>query len=127
MKQPADVMLAMRAILDEQLITADGRKIGRVADVETERRPDGSLVLTHLVMGPQALAGRVSEHLQPLAHSVLHERFEHRIPIADVKNFDPTIGLRGKASDYSLGRADAWIVRYLLRWLPGSGYSWRSR
>lgn len=115
------VLLVMRDMMDSQLETRDGIRVGRVADVRAEWRDDGTLVLTHLVTGPQALAGRLSEHLRPLAHFLLRDRFEHAIPLSEVECFGPTIRLRGRADDHALARADRWIASHILRWLPWSG------
>ncbi len=114
-------MLVMRDIADGQLVTADDRRIGRVAGIEAEWRADGRLVLTHLVIGPQALAGRASSRLRPIARWLLCDRFEHRIPIAEVAELGPTLRLRGTRHDYSVGRADEWIVEHILRFIPGNG------
>ena len=111
----------MRDILDGQLETRDGRHIGRVADVEATWNDDGSLVLTDLVIGPQALAGRVADRLRDVARWVLRDRFEHRVPISEVTHLGPTLKLRGALDAYSVGHADDWLVEHLLRFIPGSG------
>ena len=108
-------------IMDSLLETSDKRKSGRVADIVVERRDDGQLVLTHIVTGPQALAGRVSPRLRSLFRFVLHDRYEHRIPLSEVENFGPTLQLRGKSRDYPLERSERWIADHILRWIPGSG------
>ena len=118
---PDELCNCMRDIMDAQLETADRRKIGRVADILAEWREDGSLVLTHLVVGPQAHAGRVSSHLRSFLRSILKDRFEHRIPISEVVEVGPTVRLRGNASDYDVGHADAWVVDHILRFIPGNG------
>jgi hypothetical protein len=118
--------LVMGDIMDEQLESADGRSIGRVTDVEAEWREDGALVLTHLVLGPQAYAGRVSERLQALAKKLLRDRFEGRIPVEDVEDLGPTIRLRRTAEEYAerygVARSERWIASHILRFIPGSGY-----
>jgi hypothetical protein len=116
-----DHLLVMRNIMDNQLETEDNCEIGRVADIEAELRDDGKLVLTSLVTGPQALAARVSSHLRPAARFLLRDRFEHSIPISEVKQFGPTLRLRKKAKDYPVGQSDRWIADHILRWIPGSG------
>jgi sporulation protein YlmC with PRC-barrel domain len=121
MIDPHDELFSIRDILDSQLLTSDGRRIGRVADIEAELRADGSLRLTYLIAGPQALAGRVNHGLGRLFHFVLRDRFEHRIPIGEVKKFGPTLLLRGKAEQYEVGQSDRWIAEHILRWIPGSG------
>ena len=79
-------------------------------------------MLTNLVTGPQALAGRVSSRLRPIFRFFLRDRFEHRIAIKEVENFGPTLHLRGRAADYSVGQSERWIADHILRWIPGSGH-----
>ena len=105
-----------------QLVSKDGKAIGRVADVEAQWDDDGKLVLTVLVAGPQALAGRVLRPLRSLLQRLLHDRFERTIPLCEVEEFGPTLQLRGKAEDYTLGQADRWLAEHVLRWLPFSGF-----
>ncbi|MDQ3870796.1 MAG: hypothetical protein M3301_04165 [Chloroflexota bacterium] len=114
-------LLTMRDIVDGQLESVDGRRLARVADARAEWREDGSLWVTDLVIGPEALAGRVSDRLLAVVHRLLAGRFEHAIAISEVEELGPTIRLRGRASDYSLGGADRWIVKHIFRFLPGSG------
>lgn len=111
--------LAMRDILDGQLEAEDGREIGRVDDVVVEWRADGSLVLTRLVTGPQALAGRLSSRLRSAARFLLRDRFDHEIAVDQITEIGPTVKLRGKAVDYAPGRTDQWIVDHLVRFIPG--------
>ena len=108
--------------MDAQLETKDNRRIGRVADIEAEWREDGKLVLTNIVMGPQALAGRIAERLRSIARFLLGNCFEHSIPFSEVENFGPTLHLSRQAKDYDVGRSDDWIASHILRWIPGSGY-----
>lgn len=122
MPETRKVYLVMRDMMDAQLETSDRRKIGRVADIEAEWRGDGKLVLTAIITGPQALAGRVSEHLRPIARFLLRDHFDHSIPIDEVEKVGPTLYLKGKAENYSVGQSDQWIASHILRWLPGSGY-----
>jgi hypothetical protein len=117
-----DPLLVMRDIMDAQLETKDKRHIGRVADIEAEWREDGKLVLTNILIGPQALVGRVAERLRPVARLLLRDRFEHSIPFSEVENFGPTLHLSRQAKDYDVGRSDDWIASHILRWIPGSGY-----
>ena len=115
-------ILVMRNIMDNQLETSDDIEIGRVADIEAELRPDGRLVLTRLMTGPEALAGRISSRLRPIVHFLLRNRFEHGIPIDDLDGFHPTLRLRGRAIDYSTGESERWLANHIFRWLPGSGW-----
>ena len=120
MPSDQDRLLAMADIMDMQLETSDGCHVGRVADIEAELRDDGALVLTHLVVGPEALSGRVGSRLRPLAHLLLRGRFEHRIPVAEIEDVGPTVRLRGTAEEYGLDRSDRWLAEHILRFIPGS-------
>ena len=120
MIDPHDEIFSIRDILDSQLLSSDGRRIGRVADISAEEFADGSLRLTQLVIGPQALAGRISLHLRALFHFFLRDRFEYTIPISEVTRFGPTLYLRGKAEDYAVGQSERWIAKHILRWIPGN-------
>ena len=115
-----DRLLAMGDIMDMQLETSDGRHVGRVADIEAELCADGTLVLTHLVVGPEALGGRVASRLRPLAHLLLCGRCDHRIPVAEIEDVGPTVRLRGTAEEYGLDRSDRWLAEHILRFIPGS-------
>ena len=121
MIDPHDEIFSIRDILDSQLLTSDGKRIGRVADISAKEHPDGSLKLADLLLGPQALAGRVNSHLGALFHFFLRDRFEHSIPISEVTRFGPTLILRGKAEDYAAGQSERWIAKHILRWIPGNG------
>jgi hypothetical protein len=116
-------ILSIADIIDSQLETSDKKNIGRVADVETEWREDGTLVLTNLVTGPQALSGRVATPLRSFFQRLLRDRFEHRIALDEIEAFGPTLHLRGKATDYPVGQSEHWIADHILRWIPGSGHS----
>lgn len=122
MPESEDQFLRVGEIMDSQLETRDGCKISRVADIEAEWLEDGSLVLTSMLTGPQALAGRVSHRLRPIFRFVLRDRFEHSIPLSDVEKFGPTLRLCGVADDYAVGQSEHWIVKYILRWIPGNGH-----
>ncbi|GCE47037.1 hypothetical protein EI42_00562 [Thermosporothrix hazakensis] len=114
--------LAIRDIIDSQLVTEDGLRIGRVASIECLLGDDTSPVLLHLLVGPEALASRISPRLRKWLHFFLHGRFEYKIPLSEVKRFGPTLLLHGPASHYGPGRSEQWIARTLFRWIPGSGY-----
>lgn len=113
--------LFMRDLADGQLRTLEGRRIGRAADVEAEWRPDGSLQLRRLVLGPEAHIGRISHRLSGLAHRILKGRFDHQIDVSQVEEIGPSVMLKGRASDYELGNLDAWIIDHIFRFIPGSG------
>jgi hypothetical protein len=116
-----DIVRAMRDLLDAQLQTADGVRIGRIADIEAEWRDDGALVLMHILTGPQALAGRVASRLVPLARFIFRDRFERRVPMSEVVEIGLTVRLRGNAAQYPVGQSDRWLAEHIVRFIPGSG------
>jgi sporulation protein YlmC with PRC-barrel domain len=118
---PRDDRLTMRDIVDGLLETTDGTNLGRVADVRIEIEANGTARLTDLMIGPEALAGRISSRLRPLAHWLLRGRFEHTIPVDEIDEFGPTLILRQEASHYDVGHPDEWVNRHILRFIPGSG------
>lgn len=111
---------AMRDLMDSLLMTRDGIAIGRVADVEAVWDADGSLRLTRLLCGPQALAGRLHTQFRSLARWLLRDRFERRIPVEDVVAIGPTVRLRGVAKDYSVGASERWLAAHIIRHIPGA-------
>lgn len=110
----------MRDLMDSLLMTRDDKPIGRVGDVEAVWDADGSLRLTHLVTGPQALAGRIHPRLRRLARRVLRERFEQRIPVEEIVAIGPTVRLRGVATDYEVGASERWLAERIIRHIPGA-------
>lgn len=117
-----DTKLFIRDIIDSQLESADHLALGRVADIEMEWQADGRLVLTSLLTGPQALAGRIARGLRCVCAFLLRDRFETQIPLDEVVAFGPTVHLRHNAESYPVSQSEQWLARHILRWIPGSGY-----
>jgi hypothetical protein len=115
--------LIVRDVLDGQLLARGGVRIARVADVELRRAADGSLRATALVIGPEALAGRIADGFRRLLHGVLRGRFEHAIPLEEVLEVGPWLRLRGSSDEYDTGSGDRWFGDRLLRFIPGSGHA----
>ena len=118
-----DDIFSIADILDSQLESKDKKNIGRVADIAVEWREDGTLVLTDIVTGPQALAGRIAAPLRSVLQRLLHNRFEQRISLGEIEEFGPTLRLHGNAKKYPVGQSERWLADHILRWLPGSGHS----
>lgn len=116
-----DHYLAMRDLIDEQIVTADGHAIARVADLEAEWRADGRVYATGLDVGPQALARRVSGRLAPIAQFLLRGKWEHIIPLDQIGEVSLDIYLRHGRDHYAVGHADRWVLDHILRFVPGHG------
>jgi hypothetical protein len=115
----------MRDIADGQLVSADGKRLGRVADVAGVIRADGTLVLSALALGPVALARRISSAADGVARSLGAVRLERVVPLEEVAEFGAALRLRSKAATYDLADGDEW-ARSVLRFIPGSGWSGRA-
>ena len=109
----------MRDVVDGQLRTREGRRIGRVADVEVEWTARG-LFMRAMTLGPEAHAGRVSGRLSDLLHRLFHGRHEHGISIDEIEEIGPNVMLKQTADKYDVGDGDGWIRDHLFRFIPGS-------
>lgn len=116
-----DELFAMRDVMDGLLLSADDLSLGRVADIEIDIGDDGAARLTAILVGPEALVGRISSRLRPMCRRIFRGRFDHRIAIAEIVEFGPTLQLRQTAERYPVGQADRWVMRHILRFIPGSG------
>jgi sporulation protein YlmC with PRC-barrel domain len=110
------VYIAYR-LLDEQILDVDGRRCGRVDDIELKGSPPR---VTALLVGDGLYPRRLPERLRGLARRLLGpERWGAnalRIPWEDVDRVDAAVHLRRKADEAGLGAGDepkSWIVRRL--------------
>jgi hypothetical protein len=120
-RRPDDRLLTMRDMVDAQLESSDGHRLGRVADIEARAAADGSLEVVALLVGPEAQLGALSGRLRGLLHRLLGGRFDHRIDFAEIEEVGPTVKLRQRADVYGLDGMDHWLIDHLLRFIPGSG------
>ncbi len=114
-------ILAMRDLVDSQLLSLDAKQLARAADLEAEWGPDGRAVVRSIAFGPEAHLGRLPGPFGRLGGRLLRGRFEHRIDISEVEEIGPTLRLRGRAEGYDVGGLDRALIRWLLRFIPGSG------
>jgi sporulation protein YlmC with PRC-barrel domain len=103
-------------ILDHQVVDSDGRRCGKVDDLELEGIGSGSPRVSELLVGPRALRdrGRIGRLAAALARSqVVH------VPWEDVEDVDSAVRVRRRAAELRLGRGDdsvrAWVER-----IPGA-------
>lgn len=120
MDEPIGALL-VRDILDNQIRSRERRRLGRVGDVELAFDDDGGVRLASIVLGPEALAGRISARLRRALRRLLGGRFERRVSVDEIDELGPTVRLRGRASAYDLDSGDRWVARNILRFIPGNG------
>jgi sporulation protein YlmC with PRC-barrel domain len=109
----------LRDIVDGQLRTREGRRIGRVAEIELEWKQDG-LYVNRLVLGPGAHLGRVWSRLGEFAERVSKGSHEHSIDASEIEEIGPNVMLKDTADHYDVGGADDWIRRVIFRFIPGA-------
>jgi sporulation protein YlmC with PRC-barrel domain len=92
-------------LLDDQLVDAQGRRCGRVDDVEFKGRAGGKTELTAILAGPGAFVGRLPRWMRRTAARVLSDRTV-AIPWSEVKDIDVVVRLRKPARELGLGLGD---------------------
>jgi hypothetical protein len=121
---------AVLHLLDRQVVDADGQLVCKVDDLELQENPDGTLVVTAILVGPGALGPRL--HGKPAAWTVAIWRRLHpeahprpgRLDIEDVERLDSAVHLRTKRAHLPLGIDgwERWCGRQIIDKLPGQSH-----
>jgi sporulation protein YlmC with PRC-barrel domain len=116
MKREGDIYVVHR-LLDEQICDSEGRRVGRVDDLELQGSPPR---VTALLVGEGLYPRRLPRMLGKLARRISGpERWGGnalRIPWEEVDDLGSTVKLRKKAEELGLGMGDdpnRWMVRRL--------------
>jgi len=116
MKGSGEIYVVHR-LLDEQICDSEGKRVGRVDDIELRGDPPR---ITALLVGEGLYPRRLPRHLARLARRIggpeLWGGNALRIPWEEVDELAATVKLRKKAEDLGLGMGDdpkRWIVRRL--------------
>lgn len=116
MSREEPIFIAHR-LLDEQVLDAEGRRCGRVDDIELAGNPPR---ITALLLGQALYPRRLPRRLRPLARRIcgpeIWGRNAMRIPWEEVDQIGAAVKLRKKAEEMGLGEGDdpeRWIVRHL--------------
>lgn len=98
-------------LLDDQLVDVDGRRCGRVDDVELTGAAGEPLVVTGLLTGRGAYAARLPARWRRLARALFGRDVRgstvRRVPRTDVNDVGVTVALRRRAADLGLD-GDEW-------------------
>jgi sporulation protein YlmC with PRC-barrel domain len=112
-----DPLAVAHRLLDEQILDCDGRRCGRVDDIELRGNPPR---ITALLVGEGLYPRRLPARLRGLARRLSGpERWGAnalRIPWEEVEEIGVAVVLRGKAEELGLGSGDnpeRWLVRRL--------------
>ena len=115
MKVRGDIDLAL-GILDHQLVDSEGRRCGKVDDLELEGVADGEPRVAVIVVGPGGWKGR--GWLGRLAARIAAGTTV-RVPWDEVAEVDSGVRLRRTAGELRLGRGDDRAAEWIDR-IPGS-------
>ncbi len=116
-------------LLDHQLIDRDGWLVGKVDDLELERRDDGRLVVVAILSGPGALGPRFPG---VLGRSVLawwrrlHDQSDPqpaRIHWSSVSEIGSAVKLSARRADLPNQGLENWARINIVAKLPGSGHA----
>jgi sporulation protein YlmC with PRC-barrel domain len=105
-------------LLDDELIDRDGRRCGRVDDLEFDGEPGEQAVLAAILCGPGAWCQRVPRPFRPLVQRLFGEAIT-RVPWEEVADITVVVNLKRRAEDLCLGQGDDRVGR-VVRGLPGS-------
>jgi sporulation protein YlmC with PRC-barrel domain len=116
MNRTEPIFIAHR-LLDEQILDSDGKRCGRVDDIELQGGPPR---ISALLVGKGLYPRRLPRLLRPAARRLAGpERWGAnvvRVPWHEVDRIDAAVHLRGKAEEHGLGEGDdpeRWMVRRL--------------
>jgi sporulation protein YlmC with PRC-barrel domain len=115
MKVSGDIDIAL-GILDHQLHDADGRRCGKVDDLELAGISEGRPVVEAIVTGPGAWRGR---GLLGRAAAALTRGRTVRVSWDEVAEVGAGVGLRRTAAELRLARGEDWARRWVER-IPGA-------
>lgn len=112
-----DPIFIAHRLLDEQILDSEGKRCGRVDDIELQGNPPR---ITALLVGEGLYPRRLPRRLRGLARRFSGvERWGAnavRIPWQEVDCIDAAVNLRGRAEEHGLGEGDdpeRWTVRRL--------------
>jgi sporulation protein YlmC with PRC-barrel domain len=112
-----DAVFIGHRLLDEQIVDSEGRRCGRVDDVELQGTPPR---ITALLVGKGLYPRRLPKRLRAIARHLTGPEVWGsnvvRIPWEEVGDLSSAVRLRKKAEELGLGEGDdpeRWMVRRL--------------
>jgi sporulation protein YlmC with PRC-barrel domain len=105
-------------VLDDDLIDSNGRRCGKVDDIELDGKPGESTHVTAILAGPGAFTNRLPAALARFARRFLGEGVV-RVPWQEVEDITAVVNLKRPGEELGLGRGDDEAGRLVGR-LPGA-------
>jgi sporulation protein YlmC with PRC-barrel domain len=112
-----EIDLAYR-LLDDDLVDCDGRRCGKVDDIELEGEAGSPAQLAAILVGPGAYVPRLARRLRGLGRSLAGDEMT-RVEWDEVEDVDATVKLKRSAEELGLGEGDDRAKR-LVDWIPGA-------
>jgi sporulation protein YlmC with PRC-barrel domain len=116
MNREGPIFIAHR-LLDEQILDCDGKRCGRVDDIELQGSPPRvSALLVGVGLYPRRLPHWLRRPARRLSGPERWGANVLRIPWEEVDRIEAAVHLRGKAEELGLGEGDdpeRWMVRRL--------------
>ena len=110
-------------VLDDQLVDVDGRRCGRVDDVEFDGEAGGPAYVSSILSGRGSWARRLPRRLRRLGERVFGTPVMGdnliRVPWSEVEDIGAAISLRAPARELGLAQGDERPARTIAR-LPKS-------
>lgn len=107
-------------LMDRQLIDADGRRCGKVDDLDLDGGPGEEATVVAVVSGPEAWRAGKHGPIGWIAASLFGGRDDTAvIPLAAIDELGPTIKLKSTAAGLGLGHGDDRAAEFVRR-IPGS-------
>ncbi|SBT65796.1 hypothetical protein GA0070622_2808 [Micromonospora sediminicola] len=112
-------------LLDRQIVDCDGIPVGKVDDVELRRRPDGTLIISALLTGQQALGARFGGTLgrwiaATAARLDMHRRGPRRIGYNLVERVASAVHLTVRRDLLPEPALESWLNDHLVGRIPGA-------
>lgn len=101
-------------LLDTELIDSDGRRCGRVDDVEIDGEPGAPAQVTSILSGPGTFSSRMPRLLRPLSARILGEDLV-RVPWDAVEDIAEVVRLKHPREKLGLGSGDIAAARIVAR------------
>jgi hypothetical protein len=132
---PGRSLWAACHLLDRQVVDRHGVPVAKVDDLELTPSDDadGLPILTDILCGQAALAGRFDRRLGRALEGLRRvidptdEPGPARIGFGVVTTIGPEIGLSVDGEELAVTVVDRWLAEHVLSHLPGSGAGRRSK
>ena len=111
-------------LLDRQVVDCDGRPVGKVDDLELSETGTGTIEVTALLLGPQALGRRVGGVIGRTMDGIGARLSGHeepvRVGLEHVREIGVKIELRLPVAELPVGRLEAWLREHFIDAIPGA-------